>query len=355
VTTLRSFVLVFSLGAARVAAGEVVLYDGTNPATPEGQGFLRFQAFPPGSYFVTAGGVTTIDTTLTNAISAGFHDYNLLLTGVLNPALPPLDRVTGFTVTLDVRIEAEAHASVDRAGFSLIALSQDLRGIELGFWTDLVWAQSGPSFTHAEEGAIDTTARVRRYALSVLGDSYSLTADGVSLLTGPLRDMSSFGSPYDRPRFVFVGDDTSSARARALLTRLAVAVPDPPAPGLRFHTVAPCRVVDTRDLGAPVGGPALAAQQTRTILVTGHCSIPTSARAVSANLAVTEPGADGDLRVSPKGAATPSVSALNYIANQTRANSAVVGLNASGEIAVYAAQAQGTTAHLILDVNGYFE
>jgi hypothetical protein len=51
----------------------------------------------------------------------------------------------------------------------------------------------------------------------------------------------------------------------------------------------------------------------------------------------------------------PSVSALNYLAGQIRANSAVVSLNTSGEIAVYAAQTLGTTVHLILDVNGYFE
>jgi hypothetical protein len=348
-------VFVLFLVPATLRAGEVVLYDGTNPATPESQGFLTFQAFPPGSYSVTGAGGTTLDTTAANGISAGFHDYDAGLSGVKNPGLPSLDRATGFQVTLDVRIDTETHSSLDRAGFSLIALSQDLRGIELGFWTDRVWAQSGPSFTHAEEAPIDTTARVRRYALNILGDSYSLTADGTSLLTGPLRDMSSFGAPYDRPRFVFVGDDTSSASARVELGRLAVSVPDPPPAGLRFHTVAPCRVADTRDQGAPVGGPALAAQQKRTILVAGHCAIPLSARAASFNLAVTEAGAAGDLRVSPGGADTPSVSALNYLAGQTRANSAVVGLNTSGEIAVYAAQSPGTTVHLILDVNGYFE
>jgi hypothetical protein len=45
---------------------------------------------------------------------------------------------------------------------------------------------------------------------------------------------------------------------------------------------------------------------------------------------------------------------LNFSAGQTRANNAVVSPGATGEIAVGCAQVPGSTAHLILDVNGYF-
>jgi hypothetical protein len=49
------------------------------------------------------------------------------------------------------------------------------------------------------------------------------------------------------------------------------------------------------------------------------------------------------------------VSAINYSAGRTRSNNAIVPLNGIGEFAVFCGQSTGTTAHFILDVNGYFE
>jgi hypothetical protein len=43
------------------------------------------------------------------------------------------------------------------------------------------------------------------------------------------------------------------------------------------------------------------------------------------------------------------------VATQTRANNAVVSLNGSTEMAAFVGQPPGTTVHLIIDVNGYFE
>jgi len=127
-------------------------------------------------------------------------------------------------------------------------------------------------------------------------------------------------------------------------------------PGVRFYTVTPCRVVDTRGtLGVPIGGPALGAQIPRVFVLGGRCNVPTTAKAVSANVTVTSPGADGNLRLYPGGLTLPLVSTLNYSAGQTRANNAVIVLNENGEINVFAAQALGTTVEVILDVNGYFQ
>ena len=50
----------------------------------------------------------------------------------------------------------------------------------------------------------------------------------------------------------------------------------------------------------------------------------------------------------------PLVSAINYKAGQTRSNNAVIPLSALGALAAYLDQVAGT-AHLILDVNGYFK
>ena len=125
-------------------------------------------------------------------------------------------------------------------------------------------------------------------------------------------------------------------------------------PGVNYFTVAPCRVVDTRG-GAPIGGPVLQGQQTRTFVVAGNCRIPLTAKAVSINLVATQPGATGNLRLFPAGQVLPTVSSINYAAGQTRANNAVIPLNASGAMAAFVGQPSGTTVDLIIDVNGYFE
>jgi uncharacterized repeat protein (TIGR01451 family) len=124
--------------------------------------------------------------------------------------------------------------------------------------------------------------------------------------------------------------------------------------GLDFFTLVPCRVVDTRG-GAPIGGPVLQGQQTRIFAVVGHCDIPPTAKALSINVTATQPGATGHVRLFPAGLVVPTVSTINYSAGQTRANNAIIPLNPSGDMAAFVGQPSGTTVHLIIDVNGYFE
>lgn len=121
-----------------------------------------------------------------------------------------------------------------------------------------------------------------------------------------------------------------------------------------FYTVSPCRLIDTRAAAGPYGGPALAAGADRAFTLAGQCNIPPSARAASVNIAVAVPSTAGYLRLYPTGSALPTVSALNYSAGQTRSNNAIVALNPSGAITVRCAQASGS-AHLVLDVNGFFQ
>lgn len=122
----------------------------------------------------------------------------------------------------------------------------------------------------------------------------------------------------------------------------------------KFHTLTPCRVVDTRNPNGPYGGPALVANTDRSFVFTGQCGVPATASGVALNVAVTAPTAQGDLRLLPTGAALPLVSAINYNANQTRANNAVIVLGPNGDLTVHMDQASGTV-HVILDVDGYFE
>jgi hypothetical protein len=123
-------------------------------------------------------------------------------------------------------------------------------------------------------------------------------------------------------------------------------------PGNLF-TLAPCRVLDTRNPTGPYGGPALQAGESRLFTLAGRCGIPAFATAVAANVAVTQPNAPGYLTLYPPGS-SPLVSNLNYRAGQTRANNAVVGLSGAGQLVIRNGQHSGS-AHVVLDVTGYLE
>jgi hypothetical protein len=126
-----------------------------------------------------------------------------------------------------------------------------------------------------------------------------------------------------------------------------------PSPGLAFYTVTPCRAVDTRD--PLLGGPSpVAAGADRVSTLAGACGIPLTAKAVSLNLTVTQPTASGNVRLYPAGTSLPLASTINYPAGQTRANNAIASLSALGQVAIRCSQPSGT-AHVVLDVNGYFE
>jgi hypothetical protein len=125
-------------------------------------------------------------------------------------------------------------------------------------------------------------------------------------------------------------------------------------PGLGFYTVAPCRLVDTRNAAGPLGGPALQAGAVRTFVVSGVCGIPSSARALSVNVTVTQSTAGAYLSLLPGDQTIlPVASTINFAAGQTRSNNAIVQLafDGSGGLNVYSL----VGAHFILDVNGYFE
>lgn len=117
---------------------------------------------------------------------------------------------------------------------------------------------------------------------------------------------------------------------------------------VRFHAVAPCRVLDTR-LGsaAPV-----AAGGTLSFDAAGTCGVPVDARALAVNLTGVVPAADGVMRLFGAGSATPVAQALAFRAGRTRASASVAVPGALGRLTVRNDSAQ--PAHVILDVSGYF-
>ena len=119
--------------------------------------------------------------------------------------------------------------------------------------------------------------------------------------------------------------------------------------------MSPCRLVDTRNLVGPLGGPALQANAARLFVLTSTCGIPTSAASVSANMTVTDPLASGSLRIYPGNAGIPQASDINFRAGQTRANSAMLMLATDGSGTIGVENDSAGTAQFIVDVNGYFK
>lgn len=211
-------------------ATPIVLYDGAlGTGTPDTQSFFYLtrpltnaQATQTFSH-----PLTILDTTPRRTDYAGYFAKPI--------GYAPLDRAHGYQVWFTTQVLSETHVSHDRAGFSVLVIGSDLRGIELGFWENEVWAQEGGSlnpFTHAE-GATFTTTNLIEYRLSVLGNDYMLNADGATVLSGSLRDYTKALppplpiNPYTTANLIFLGDDTASAQAQIAL-RYAAVIDAPP-------------------------------------------------------------------------------------------------------------------------------
>lgn len=205
--------------AGLVSVESQVLYDGTL-GLPAAQGW---------GYFVTGGTQTAtgtgaqFDTTAANSFQGGYS----LNTSALN-------RTNGFAIRFTARMIAEAHANNNRAGFSVIVLADDHRGVELAFWTNNIFAQSdSPLFIPAEATNYATTATVD-YTLSFRPTNYVLLANGTAILAGAVRDYSAFTgliNPYSSPNFLFFGDDTTSAAGNVVLNKVVLVN----APQLALH------------------------------------------------------------------------------------------------------------------------
>jgi hypothetical protein len=218
---IAALLLMTTCGGAGAAG--VSLFDSSLGTVPSTQGALFFAGIG-GTQTVSPAGVDLDTTGLGNAGQIGYSNSTAL----------GLDRATGVNLSFELQVNLESHAGTDRSGFTVIVITNDLSGIELEFWQDEVWAQN-VGFTHAEGTAFDTTAVLTEYSLEILGSDYSLLAAGAPLLSGPLRDYSAFGLPYDIANFLFLGDNSSSARAMVTLGDISLTtafVPLPPSSGL---------------------------------------------------------------------------------------------------------------------------
>jgi hypothetical protein len=117
-----------------------------------------------------------------------------------------------------------------------------------------------------------------------------------------------------------------------------------------YHAVAPERILDTRT-GLGASKRILPARCSMAVTVAGAGGIPSSgARAVTLNVTVTEPTANGYVTVYPCGTDRPNASNINFVAGQSVANLVTVGVGTGGQVCFYAYGA----AHVLADVAGWY-
>ena len=121
--------------------------------------------------------------------------------------------------------------------------------------------------------------------------------------------------------------------------------------GDRYNSLAPSRILDSRDQTGGWGAP-LAAGSPKTLKVQGQGGVSATADAVILNVTTTDPTADSYVTVFPAGTTAPTASNLNFVAGETIPNLVIAKVGANGEIA-FAAGAG--TVNVVADVVGYFD
>jgi hypothetical protein len=114
-----------------------------------------------------------------------------------------------------------------------------------------------------------------------------------------------------------------------------------------FQGIAPKRLMDTRER---LGGSRFASGGVASLAVTGSGAAPAGAVAVVLNVTVTGTAGPGFLTVWPNGLARPTVSNLNYVAGQTRANQVTVKVGSGGAVSIFAQ----TATDVVVDIMGWY-
>jgi subtilisin family serine protease len=119
-----------------------------------------------------------------------------------------------------------------------------------------------------------------------------------------------------------------------------------------LYIFSPCRVLDTRSPSQP-----LISGVPRTIQIAGLCGIPSTAKAVVANVTITGATGLGNLTLYPGDEGTPATSTHNFGPDQTRANNVLLKLDSggAGNLGALATVAGVGQVHVIVDVSGYYE
>jgi len=123
----------------------------------------------------------------------------------------------------------------------------------------------------------------------------------------------------------------------------------PPGPGSSF----PCTLLDTH---RAADAPALQSDVRRVVTVAGACSVPSTAKSITAKVTVLQGTGKGNLRIFPgnaKPSAKPSAT-LRFEEGQTRTASYTLPLatNGAGTLALVPFVTGKGTVHVVVEVTG---
>jgi len=155
----------------------------------------------------------------------------------------------------------------------------------------------------------------------------------------------------------------SRLRLLAVLAALIIVEATPAEAGgpYQFYSLAPCRIVDTRNPDGLTGGPALLGGTQRNFPISAWpaaCGVPASATAAALNVTMVGPTASGFLVIWPFQTPIPLVSNINANAGEPAiANSALAPLTAdpSFNVSVVYGTAGGGSCHVIIDVTDFYQ
>jgi hypothetical protein len=125
--------------------------------------------------------------------------------------------------------------------------------------------------------------------------------------------------------------------------------------GAGYNAFGPVRFVDSRKAFGISG--ILVAQRPQTFAVTGQHGLPaTGITAVVGNITVYKPSAVAYIYIGPDRVNIPTSSTINFPKGDIRANNFIVPLAPDGTLSIVMAglPAGSATAHVIVDISGYF-
>jgi uncharacterized repeat protein (TIGR02543 family) len=127
-----------------------------------------------------------------------------------------------------------------------------------------------------------------------------------------------------------------------------------PGNGLRFSSVTPCRLVDTRSGvgGGPIQGGTSTTFNLPQLAQSQGCADLSSAAAYSLNVTLVpiNHGRVSYLTIWPAGLAQPTVSTMNSFDGRTKANAAIVPPGTGGGVSVFVTN----DANVVIDIDAYF-